>query len=244
MNLFGGIRVTISIMWNAIFTFFLTVQPAIAKAPPAAVTAADVVTKVQGYYANAQKLRARFEQRYTNAVTERSSMSEGRMWVVKPGKMRWDYTKPDKKHFISDGKTLWVYEEAEKQAFQQSLEDQVLPVAVTFLYGKGDLAAEFDAALDAGKYGEKGDLVVKLTPKKPEAQYKNLWLVVDPADFHVKQSVILEASDNLNHFFFYDLALNDKANVADKHFAFVPPAGVRIVKPQAAAPAPAAPGSK
>jgi chaperone LolA len=225
-------------MWTAIFSYLLVLSPGVAKAPPAALTAAEVVTKVQGYYAGAQKLRARFEQRYTNSVTERSSMSEGRMWVVKPGKMRWDYVKPEKKHFISDGKTLWVYEEAEKQAFQQNLEDQVLPVAVTFLYGKGDLATEFDAILDPGKYGEKGDLVVKLTPKKPEAQYKHLWLVVDPADHHVKQSVILESSDNLNHFFFYDLALNAKANVADKHFSFVPPQGVRVVKPQAAAPAP------
>ena len=44
--------------------------------------------------------------------------------------MRWNYTSPEKKYFISDGTTLWVYEEVNKQAFQQNLKDQVLPVAV------------------------------------------------------------------------------------------------------------------
>ena len=47
------------------------------------------------------------------------------MWVAKPGKMRWDYAKPEKKYFISDGTTLWVYEEAAHQAIQQSLKDQI-----------------------------------------------------------------------------------------------------------------------
>jgi len=38
---------------------------------------------------------------------------------------------------------------------------------VTFLYGQGDLATEFGAELDPGRYGGKDDLCVKLTPKKP-----------------------------------------------------------------------------
>jgi hypothetical protein len=79
-----------------------------------------------------------------------------------------------------------------------------MPVAVTFLYGKGDLEAEFNAELDkTGKYGGKGDLVLKMSPKKPSAQYKNLYLVVAPDNFRVKQSVIIDSSGNSNQFEFY-----------------------------------------
>src|ERR1044071_6153258 len=159
------------------------------------ISAEELVKKVQSYYASTQKLRADFRQEYSNTTTGRTSKSDGILRVAKPGKMRWDYDTPEKKYFISDGTTLWVYEPASLQVFQQSLKDQILPVAVTFLYGKGDLAAEFNVALDPGKFGGKDDYCLKLTPKKPEAQYKNLWLVVDAADFHVKESVILEASD-------------------------------------------------
>ncbi len=201
-----------------------------AMSPPA--KADDVVKKVQTYYAQTQKLRADFRQEYTNSTFGKTSSSDGKVYVAKPGKMRWDYSKPEVKYFISDGTTLWVYEEAQHQAFQQPLKDQILPVAVTFLYGQGDLATEFSAELDPGKYGGKDDLCVKLTPKKPEAQYKNLWLVVDPTDFHVKESVILEATGNVNHFTFFNMKQNAEAKVEDKHFKFVPPPGTKVITPQ------------
>ena len=79
-----------------------------------------------------------------------------------------------------------------------------MPVAVSFLYGKGDLKAEFNPEIDTtGKYGEKGDIVLRLTPKQPSARYKSLYLVVSPKDFHVSQSVIVDSSSNVNHFRFF-----------------------------------------
>src|SRR3954447_25617786 len=106
---------------------------------------------------------------------------------MKPGKMRWDYVekrKSDvvvKKSFISNGAYLYVIEHDNKQVVKKNLQQDIMPVAVSFLYGKGDLKAEFNAELDhTGKYGEKTDLVLKLTPKQPSAQYKNLYLVVSP----------------------------------------------------------------
>jgi len=220
-------------MLASIVALFALIQPAIAKAPPVA-SADELVKRVQTYYAQTQKLQANFRQEYTNTTFGRTSKSDGRVFIAKPGKMRWDYDKPEVKYFISDGTTLWVYETSTKQAFQQNLKDQILPVAVTFLYGQGDLATEFKADLDPGKYGAKDDLCVKLTPKKPEAQYKNLWLVVDPADFHVKESIILEASDNVNHFTFFNVKQNAQAKFGDQHFKFVPPEGVKVVKPDQA----------
>jgi hypothetical protein len=80
-----------------------------------------------------------------------------------------------------------------------------MPVAVSFLYGTGDLAKEFNAEIDkTGTYGTKGDLVLKLSPKQPSAQYKNLYLVANPTDFHVKESIIIDSSNNTNHFMFYE----------------------------------------
>jgi hypothetical protein len=39
-----------------------------------------------------------------------------------------------------------------------------------------------------------------MTPKKPSAQYKALYLVVAKDNFRVKQSVIVDSSDNVNQF--------------------------------------------
>jgi hypothetical protein len=44
---------------------------------------------------------------------------------------------------------------------------------------------------------------LKLTPKKPSAQYKNLILVVSPDNYRVTQSIIIDSSNNVNHFRFF-----------------------------------------
>ncbi len=214
-------------------------QP-IAPAPAAGPTAAQVVVGVQGYYKATSKLEAKFRQKFTNTVVGKTSISDGKVYIEKPGKMRWDYSAPDKKHYISDGTTLWVYEVANKQAFKQTLQNELLPVAITFLYGQGDLAKDFNASLTPGKFGGKGDLVVQLVPKAPTAQYKTLWLVVDPVDFHVKESVVEDVSNNLNSFAFSSVKTNaDAKYVGAKLFKFTPPKGVKVITPPT--PGPAAP---
>ena len=139
------------------------------------------------------------------------------------------YKSPTPKFFISDGTTLWVYEKEAKQAYKAEVKDLLLPVAVTFLYGKGDLKADFTAALDPGKYGGKDDIVLKLTPKAPSAQYKMLWLVVQAKDFHVRETIILEATGNENRFRFTEIKLNDKTKIKSSMFKFTPPEGVRVL---------------
>ncbi|MEO8554473.1 MAG: outer membrane lipoprotein carrier protein LolA [Kofleriaceae bacterium] len=194
-------------------------QPAAKPAtpPPAPVTATqgklsalDVVTNVQKFYAGIQQVTAQFQQTVHISTFGTDKTSGGSVWIVKPGKMRWDYLETKgtnvvvKKSFISNGTNLYVVEHDNKQVVTKNLQQDLMPVAVSFLYGKGDLKAEFNAVLDdKSSYGGKGDYVLKLTPKKPSAQYKNLYLVADPTQFRVKESVIIDSSNNVNHFQFY-----------------------------------------
>ncbi len=186
----------------------------------ARLTADQVVSKVQAFYTDTKQLTAFFRQTYTNATFGKTSKSDGEVRIKKPGKMRWDYKGKNikvKKSFISDGATLWAVEHDNKQVLMQSLNDNMLPVAVTFLYGKGDLSRDFSAAIDgSGNYGKKSDYVLELTPRTPSAQYKKLYLVVDAGNFRVKQSVVIEASGNVNHFRFY--SPNTKRPVKDSWF--------------------------
>ena len=53
---------------------------------------------------------------------KRKTNSSGEVTFKKPGRMRWDYEKPDKSSYITDGGVLWLYEPDDKQAFKQDLE--------------------------------------------------------------------------------------------------------------------------
>lgn len=203
--------------------------PAPAPAAVTALTAAQAVTEVQKFYATIKQVKAQFRQSVTNNTFGSTKNSDGTVWLAKPGKMRWDYVETKKvgsakkvqvkKSFISNGSYLYVVEHDNKQVVKKNLQNDLMPVAVTFLYGKGDLSAEFNPELDkSNKYGAKGDIVLKLTPKKPSAQYKNLILVVDPTQYRVKQSVIIDSSNNVNQFQFFEP--NFETAVADKYFEF------------------------
>jgi outer membrane lipoprotein carrier protein len=190
------------------------IAPAVplAAAPAAVDTtkASVVLDQVQKFYATIKQVTSQFRQAVTNDMLGSTKTSDGTVWIMKPGKMRWDYLekKKDKvevtKSFISNGTNLYVVEHDNMQVVKKNLQQDMMPVAVSFLYGKGDLKSEFNAELDTGgKYGAKGELVLRLTPKQPSAQYKNLFLVVSPTDFHVTQSVIVDSSNNVNHFRFF-----------------------------------------
>lgn len=174
-------------------------------------TAKDVIANVQQFYGDIKQVSAQFSQSVTNKTFGQTKTSRGSVWLTKPGKMRWDYVEKRngtaivKKSFISNGSYLYVVEHENKQVVRKNLQNDLMPVAVSFLYGKGDLHSEFDAKLDnAGNYGDKGDIVLELTPKKPSAQYKHLYLVVAKDNYRVRQSIIIDTSENVNHFTFYE----------------------------------------
>lgn len=162
-----------------------------------------VVGKVQAFYAGVAQVSATFSQQVENTTFGDTKTSRGKVYIQKPGKMRWDYyaeaggKKTVKKSFISNGTYLYVVEHDNKQVIKKDLTKDVMPVAVSFLYGKGDLRADFNAELDtSGKHG--AGTVLRLTPKKPSAQYKHLFLVVDPTDHHVSASIIVDSAGNTN----------------------------------------------
>lgn len=197
------------------------------KRVAAAPTAAEVMAGVQKFYGGITSVKAKFRQEVTNATFGRTDVSDGTLLIKKPGNMRWQYFSKKKKgkaavvakDFISNGSYLYVVDYENKQVIKKDLQKNLLPTAVTFLYGKGNLAADFTPALDtSGTYGAKTDHVLKLTPKAASAQYKMLYLVVDPATSRVKESIIVDGANNTNHFRFYEPDF--EATVKDSWFEF------------------------
>jgi outer membrane lipoprotein carrier protein len=213
--------------------------PAPSAAPaapvPAATTPASgtldlqtVLDRMQKRYDQAKDFHARFSQNYSRAVVGRATLSTGTITFKKPGRMRWDYEKPEPRMFLSNGQVLWLYEPSEKQAFKQDLKTSQLPAALAFLMGKGKITDEFDVtfAKDA-KQGRPGDFRLALAPKQPQSAYKSILFVVDPKEFLVRESVLVDSQGNTNHFTFDGLEVNSK--IADSVFKWTPPAGVRVV---------------
>lgn len=184
-----------------------------------------VLEGVQGFYRNLDHLAADFRQVSVNATFGKKTESSGKVYL-KPGKMRWDYFSKREKNKVSrsqmsDGTMIWAVDVPGKWYFKQKLADSTLPVAVTFMTGRGQLAKEFNARLLRGtSFGGPGIDVIELTPKKPSAQFKRLVLVVDPASFRVMKSIVTTATGDTNEFSFFDV--DTTKPIADRLFVFNP----------------------
>ncbi len=186
----------------------------------------EVVKKMQAFYETTADLKGKFKQVYIDTLYGAKRTSYGYIYVRKPGMMRWNYVKPEKKSFIADGKTLWVHEPEDKQAFRNPLNTANLSTGLTFLLGKGDLTKEFNISYADEKLGAPGDLVLKLMPKEPTSQYQHLIIAIKPNDYSVGESMVVQKHGK-NHFIFSKMHFNTK--LGKGRFRFKPPEGTRVI---------------
>ncbi len=214
-------------MKRVLLAFVAFTLPSMGIAAPdvGAPHAAAVLKGIQGFYGEAKDLKANFTQIYTYTVYARKQESKGTVFFKKPGKMRWDYQTPAPKVFVADGEMLWVYEPTENQVFKRSMKSAQLPVALTFMSGKGDLAEAFNAKL-LKPLNDK-TLRVELVPKVHEGDYKALRLTVDKTSFAVVSSTVVDPVGNTNQIIFENMRSN--VGLPDAGFVFKVPAGTRVI---------------
>src|SRR5713226_3501063 len=70
--------------------------------------ASNLAARMETRYRNATTLQATFLERYSeNGAVVRTEA--GTAYFRRPGRMRWEYDRPEKDLFLVDGKTAWLY---------------------------------------------------------------------------------------------------------------------------------------
>lgn len=166
--------------------------------------ALPVLAGLQEVYDKTISFEANFRQTYWNKLFDRTDTSEGTLSYQKPGKMRWDYQKPNAKSFILNKNTLWMVEPQEKIAYiNRCFQSDALTASLVFLGGKGKLAEQF-------KIVKNNPNELTLTPKVKNPVFEQLILVVDPKTFRVTQSTLIDIDGNKNVFKFEGSRFNHK----------------------------------
>lgn len=225
-----------------IFVALMSLSPALFAQQDARennndLDAEEVARRVQAFYKETQDFQAHFRQTYTDVAAGDSKVSQGQVFFKKPGKMRWDYLHPEDrtrrdKLYVSDGSAFYIYEYEFQQVFKQCLADSQLPTSLRFLMGEGELLEEFDVEFARGSTRDAP--VLRLVPKQPTPQYKELRFTVHPQDFQVTKTVLYDPYGNTNAIEFRQMMVN--RNLPDSGFEFRPPQGARLINPQKSCP--------
>src|SRR5204863_8165829 len=87
-----------------------------ASAQTGRPASADAVARdLQNKYDRVIDFSTDFVHSYRGGVLRQQATEQGHLLVKKPGKMRWEYTSPEKKTFVSDGHKLYSYIPQDKQ---------------------------------------------------------------------------------------------------------------------------------
>src|SRR5258708_33914135 len=79
-------------------------QPVARGAEP---TASQFALALQKKYDAIKDFSADFVHAYEGGVLHKQIAERGRLFIKKPGKMRWEYTSPEEKLFVSDGMKMY-----------------------------------------------------------------------------------------------------------------------------------------
>jgi outer membrane lipoprotein carrier protein len=197
-----------------------------ATAPP---TASELAATLQRKYDGVKDFSADFVHAYEGGVLRKQITERGKLQIKKPGKMRWEYTAPEEKLFVSDGVKMYSYIKQDKQVIVSDIPaaDQATTPTL-FLAGKGSLTRDFTPSLvDAPAGSPPGSQGLKLVPKARQREYDWLTLVVDPVSLAIRGLVTVDAQGGTSRFSFTNLKEN--VGVADKAFEFKMPRGVDVV---------------
>lgn len=190
---------------------------------------------LQQRYQGVRDFAADFVHTYRGGVLRTQTTERGTVKIKKPGRMRWIYTAPEKKEFVSDGLKVYSYLPQDKQVIVAALppENQATTPAL-FLAGKGDIARDFAAtyaeASPAGAAGAAtppGTTSLKLMPRRSEPEYEYLVVAFDPATFQIRALTTRDRQGGDSTLTFTNLKENQ--GISDKEFAFRVPRGVDVI---------------
>jgi outer membrane lipoprotein carrier protein len=183
---------------------------------------------LQRRYEAVRDLEAGFEQT-TRSVSlgqrGATTTSRGSVVFAKPGRMRWTYVEPEPSLVVSDGKELWIYDPAHREAQRMVVSEAYLSgAALSFLLGEGEILRDFHVkALECGDSSALLDLV----PRQP-ATYERLQARIDPRSGELLETTVIDLLGNSTTVALRDLRVNRDPDAA--LFRFDPPPGVQVLE--------------
>jgi outer membrane lipoprotein carrier protein len=187
----------------------------------------EIAQLVDRHYNQLHSLRANFTESYEGLGMKKTE--SGTLLLLKPGRMRWDYTTPSGKLFLIDGKYAWFYAPGSAQVQRtpaKSLDDLQSPLR--FLLGRTELEKELADLHIAGGTGQKGECTLVGQPKGQENRVRRVSITAEPGTGAIVGIEIEETDGAVTHFTFSDEQAN--APTPESSFRFTPPTGVPVVE--------------
>ena len=189
---------------------------------PLSAEPAGGVARMHAFLEDVHTLKADFTQVVLDSNLKQVKQSTGTLTIKRPGRFRWDYSKPNPEVIVADGKRLWLYDVDLQQVTVKPLNDTLAASPAVLLSGSNDVEKSFSVE----DQGEKDGLAwVDLKPKVKDTDFEDVKL-----GFRGEDVSVMELKDNLGSTtrITFD-RLQRNLEVADGVFKFTPPKGADVI---------------
>ena len=162
--------------------------------------AADLIAD---YFSGLDTFQSGFAQTVTDSNGETVQEAQGRVWIERPGRFRWDYEAPYSQLIVADGERLWTYDEDLQQATVERVDEVLSSTPAMLLSGFRPL----EEVMRWSETGTRdGKIWYRLDPKQQDAAVEEVQIA-----FEGGQLAVIEVRDgfgNLTRMLFSDIIRN------------------------------------
>ena len=183
---------------------------------------AGSANKLDRFLQGLHTFSARFEQRLLDENNEEVDQAAGMMYLERPGKFYWHYSTPYSQYLISDGHSLWIYDEDLEQITIKDIGESLEESPAAILGGDVDVE-RFYVVTDLGL--RDGTDTMQLTPRTDSSQYRSIRLGF--RDGQLVSMILLDSLGQKTEIRFLDAKRNP--GLDEQMFHFKPPQGVDVI---------------
>ena len=171
---------------------------------------------------NTQTFEANFKQTLVDDQGIELESSTGIVFLHRPDKFRWDYKHPYLQTIVTNGETLWFYDEDLEQVTIRDVTSTLESTPAAILGSYEGIDKQF-IIIEIGKI--EGFDWVELTPRDIESQYDSIRLGFDKDK--LSMMVMFDNLGQVTRVDFTQQVINEKLD--DDTFNFEPPLGIDII---------------
>jgi outer membrane lipoprotein carrier protein len=202
----------------------LTAAPA-PTAPRSPGDALSTARLVEAALNSLTGLVASFTQTVESPGLPSPQVEKGTLYLLPPGRMRWEYSEPPGKLAIADGRRSYLYLPEERQVLVAPLDAPGAESGVALLLGDPVSLVEAFEIGWSPEPADGGSRRLKLTPRAPRAQYQSL--VLEPDEDHLIRALVVV--DALGGTVTYRFSRQRRVDsLPESLFRFTPPRGAQV----------------
>lgn len=172
---------------------------------------------LQGY----KNLSGQFTQIISSENSSHSQSSTGEFWIKKPNQFRWHYSTPYIQQIISNGESLWVYDEDLEQVSIKDASQSIDSSPLAIILG----SAKLDKLFSITQLGDNDDLQwLSLTPLEESSGFE--FINVGFKNGLLTRMVLQDNFGQTTRLLFTDVSV--QMPIANDKFEFIVPEGADV----------------